>query len=161
MSRIPALGPRGEGWVALQFLLVGAVGLAGLVFSAPGPDAWTSIGTVAGSVLILAAAALGLAGMSSLQAGGALTAVPLPRDTSRLVDSGAYGLVRHPIYGALILGAVGWALLRGSPAALLAAAALFVVLDLKRRREELWLLERYPDYAEYRTRTRRFIPWIW
>ncbi len=75
MSRIPALGPRGEGWVALQFLLVGAVGLAGLVFSAPGPDAWSSIGTVAGSVLILAAAALGLAGMSSLQAGGALTAV--------------------------------------------------------------------------------------
>lgn len=161
MSRIPALGPRGEGWVVLQVALFGLIGFAGLALAVPEPDSWTSIGSVVGTVLLLGGAGLGLAGISTLQSGNALTAVPRPREASRLVDTGAYGLVRHPIYGALILGSIGWALLRGSPAALLGAAALLVVLDLKRRREEIWLLERYPEYAAYRTRTRRFIPWIW
>lgn len=161
MSRIPTLGPRGEGWVVLQVLLFVVIGVSGLALSSPEPDAWTSLGFVAGTVLILAGAGLGLAGIAGLQAGDALTAVPRPRDTSRLVDTGAYGRVRHPIYGALVIGAAGWSLLRGSPAAFLGTIALFVVLDLKRRREELWLMERYPEYAAYRARTRRFIPWIW
>ncbi|MES2208752.1 MAG: isoprenylcysteine carboxylmethyltransferase family protein [Chloroflexota bacterium] len=161
MSRIPALGPRGEGWVVLQVVLFGLIGIAGFMVSSPVPDSWTSVAAVAGTALLLAGAALGLAGISELQSGAALTAVPRPRDASRLVDTGAYRLVRHPIYGALMLGSVGWALLRGSPPALLASVALLVVLDLKRRREEIWLVERYPDYEAYRTRTRRFIPWIW
>lgn len=161
MSQLPALGPRGEGWVILQLAALALVGLAGNVWSTPEPDSWASISTVAGTVLLLAAAALGLAGISGLQASDALTAVPRPRDQASLVETGAFGLVRHPIYGALIIGSVGWALLRGSPAALVATAVLFVVLDLKRRREELMLMERYPGYAAYRTRTRRFIPWIW
>lgn len=161
MSRIPALGLRGEGWVVLQVVLFGVIGIAGLAGSTPVPDSWTSFAAVAGTTLLLAGAGLGLAGISGLQSGHALTAVPRPRDESRLVDTGAYGLVRHPIYGALMLGSVGWAMLRGSPAALLGASVLFIVLDLKRRREEVMLLERYADYAAYRTRTRRFIPWIW
>ncbi len=161
MSRIPALGPRGEGWVVLQVVLFGLIGIAGFMFSTPTPDSWSSVATVAGTTLLLAGTVLGLAGISALQSGDALTAVPRPRDGSQLVNSGAYGLVRHPIYGALMLGSVGWALLRGSPAALVGAALLFVVLDLKRRREEVMLLERYADYAAYRQRTRRFIPFIW
>ncbi|MBI2764160.1 MAG: isoprenylcysteine carboxylmethyltransferase family protein [Chloroflexi bacterium] len=161
MSHIPALGPRGEGWVVLQVVLLGLIGFAGLARSTPQPEPWTLVGAIVGIVLLLAGAGLGLAGISGLESGDALTALPRPRDASRLVDTGAYALVRHPIYGALMLGSIGWALLRGSPAALLGAAGLFVVLDLKRRREEIWLSERYPEYAAYRTRTRRFIPWIW
>lgn len=161
MSNLPSLGPRGEGWVILQLIALGLIGLAGLTLSTPEPDSWSSVGTVAGTILLLAGAALGLAGISGLQGADALTAVPRPRAEASLVETGAFGLVRHPIYGALILGSIGWALLRGSPAALAATALLFVVLDLKRRREELMLLERYPGYAAYRTRTRRFIPWIW
>ena len=37
---------------------------------------------------------------------------------------------------------------------------LAVVLRLKSALEEDWLETRYPDYAAYRTRTRRFMPWI-
>jgi protein-S-isoprenylcysteine O-methyltransferase Ste14 len=35
---------------------------------------------------------------------------------------------------------------------------LLVVVWLKSIREEAWLVERYPEYAEYRSRTRRFFP---
>ncbi len=161
MERIPALGPRGEGWVVLQVMLLGVIGIGGLASSVTYPDPWSVVGAVAGAVLAACGAVLGVAGVAALQSGHALTAVPRPRDAAHLVETGAYGLVRHPIYGALVLGAVGWALWRGSPVAAVGAAALFVVLDLKRRVEEVWLLERYSGYAAYRLRTRRFIPWIW
>ena len=41
------------------------------------------------------------------------------------------------------------------------AALLFVLLDVKSRREERWLADRFPAYADYRRRTRRLIPWLY
>ena len=72
MSNLPSLGPRGEGWVILQLIVLGLIGLAGLTLSTPEPDSWSSVGTVAGTILLLAGAALGLAGISGLQGGDAL-----------------------------------------------------------------------------------------
>jgi len=46
--------------------------------------------------------------------GANLTAFPRPLETAQLVESGAYGLVRHPLYGALVLAGFGWALLTAS-----------------------------------------------
>ena len=37
MSRVPPLGPRGEGWVVIQFVLLGLAVVAGLV----GGGAWS------------------------------------------------------------------------------------------------------------------------
>jgi protein-S-isoprenylcysteine O-methyltransferase Ste14 len=161
MSRLPSLGPRGEGWVASQLALFAAIGLAGVVL----PGVWRGTGAtlaaIAGWALVGAGGLLALAGLAGLQGGDALTAVPHPRDEARLVERGAYRLVRHPIYGGLVIAAAGWALARGSIAALAGAAVLLVFFDLKRRREEAWLDERFADYAAYRTRTRRLIPWLW
>ncbi len=161
MSRIPALGPRGEGWVILQVILFVVIAAAGILVPGDFGESAQAVTTALGVTLIVAGGLLGVAGLVGLQGSDALTAVPRPRDESRLTETGAYRLVRHPVYGGLIIGAVGWALLRGSPAALVAAAVLFVVLELKRRLEERWLVSRYPGYAAYRTRTRRLIPWIW
>jgi protein-S-isoprenylcysteine O-methyltransferase Ste14 len=40
------------------------------------------------------------------------------------------------------------------------AVVLLGFFELKSRREETWLEERFPDYPAYRARTRRLIPWI-
>jgi protein-S-isoprenylcysteine O-methyltransferase Ste14 len=45
--------------------------------------------------------------------------------------------------------------------ALALSVVLAIVLDLKARREEEWLRERFPDYAAYAARTKRFIPGIY
>ena len=66
-----------------------------------------------------------------------------------------------PIYIGLIALAVGWACVTLSPLALVAAATLAVVLDLKARREEAWLATRYPEYPAYQARTHRFIPGVY
>jgi protein-S-isoprenylcysteine O-methyltransferase Ste14 len=90
-----------------------------------------------------------------------LTPFPRPLPGARLVDTGAYRLARHPIYGGLILGALGWGLLAASPAAIVGAGVLAGFLDLKSRREEIWLADQFAGYPAYRSRTRRLIPWVY
>jgi len=64
------------------------------------------------------------------------------------------------MYGGVLLLALGWSLAT-SPAALLTLAIAAGFLDAKRRREEAWLSERHPEYAEYRSSVRaRFIPYV-
>jgi hypothetical protein len=36
-----------------------------------------------------------------------------------------------------------------------------VLLDIKARREERWLREKFPDYDEYAVKVRRLIPWLY
>lgn len=158
MSRVPALGPRGEGWVAIQvvlFVLIAAAGVAGPALT----GAPRAVLAVAGGVLLAAGLYLALRGVVDLRE--SLTALPHPRDGARLVDSGAYARVRHPIYGGIVAGATGYALLTASPLALLGAGLLLVFFRLKSGREEEWLRERYPAYEAYAARTRRMLPGIY
>jgi protein-S-isoprenylcysteine O-methyltransferase Ste14 len=161
MSRLPALGPRGEGWVAIQVVIFAAIAWSGWFMAGAWTGAVATLGLIGGSVLIVAGGALATVALIALDGGDALTAVPHPRDAARLVDSGAYRLSRHPIYGGLIIAAFGWALARGSLVAAAGALVLLVFFDLKRRREEVWLVARYPDYEAYRARTRRLIPFLY
>ena len=128
MTRLPALGPRGEGWVVIQFILLAGVGAAGLT----GP-AWNGLSrdvtSVVGTGLLGVGLVLALRGLVDLR--GALTALPHPRDGVSLVDTGSYALVRHPIYGGIIVGAAGYGLLMASPPALVGAARRIGVLRLK------------------------------
>ena len=157
MTRLPSLGPRGEGWVAVQGLLLAIAAAAGLL----GPS-WSGAIRVAtsvvGVILIVGGGVLAARGMRDLR--DALTPLPYPRADAELVENGVYALVRHPIYGGLVLAAVGWGLLTASPAALVASVALLGFFELKSRREEAWLERRFAGYAAYRGRTRRLIPWI-
>lgn len=156
MTRLPSLGPRGEGWVAAQLGLLAAILLAGpWVGGAWYGDVGFATG-IAGVVLIVVAAVLGARGIIDL--GGALTPLPHPRDDADLVEDGVYARVRHPIYGGLIVASFGWGLLWASLTALALAAVLALFFVLKSSREEAWLLERFPAYAAYRRRTRRFLP---
>ena len=158
MTRLATLGPRGEGWVVIQVVLLAAVVATGLWL---GPD-WSGplryLTIFAGFMALAGGAILVVRGIFDLR--GALTPLPRPRDDSRLVETGVYALARHPIYGGLVLGSFGWAITQASLDALLVTAVLLAFFVLKSSREEAWLMERFPGYAAYRTRTRRFIPWI-
>src|SRR6266540_6715299 len=155
---IPALGPRGEGWVVIQAtLVVGMVG-AGLV-GARWPESLRVpaqvIAIISGPAgLWLAASAVGTLGRS-------VSPFPKPPATSELKESGVYALVRHPIYGGILLLSLAWSLAL-SPWALIPTGALAIALVFKSRLEERWLIDRHPAYAGYRERVRRrFVPYLW
>jgi protein-S-isoprenylcysteine O-methyltransferase Ste14 len=157
MTRLPSLGPRGEGWVAIQGVLLVTTAAAGLL----GP-AWDGaarlLTSVVGAALIAAGLWLAVRGIRDFR--DALTPLPYPRPGGQLVETGVYALVRHPIYGGLVIAGVGWGLLAASPVAIGAALVLLGFFELKSRREEAWLEVRFAGYAAYRARTRRLIPWV-
>ena len=159
MSRLPALGPRGEGWVLVQGILFVLIAAAG--FSVGG--AWAreprTVTTIVAGFLMVAGAWLAVSGAVELREG--FTPLPRPRNGARLVETGAYRLVRHPVYGGIVMGALGWGLFTASPISIGLALVLLAFFRLKSAREEAWLAEVYPGYEAYRSRTRRLIPFIY
>jgi protein-S-isoprenylcysteine O-methyltransferase Ste14 len=102
-------------------------------------------------VMVLAARALG----------SGFTPFPRPSDAGRLVDTGPYAVVRHPVYtgGILFFAGISLAL---SPWALVGTAALAGLWALKSHVEERFLAAHYPAYAEYCARTPyRLVPFLY
>jgi protein-S-isoprenylcysteine O-methyltransferase Ste14 len=149
-------GTRGEWWVVGQGILFATIALA--------PPAWRwswparSLWLAVGAVLMIVGVSLAVRGILDLGSSGS----PFPRPSRRavLVETGLYARVRHPIYGGLIVASAGWALARTSGLHLIFAALLGVYMHAKAGREELFLIERFPEYRGYRRRTKRLLPWI-
>jgi protein-S-isoprenylcysteine O-methyltransferase Ste14 len=156
--QIPELGPRGEGWVAVQLLLLAAIVACGFV-GVYWPASIEGHAVVLGLSLAVAGSVEFVLGVLAL--GRSLTPFPRPRSGVVLRTRGVFRLVRHPIYGGLILLALGWSFAE-APLALVPTAALTLFFDVKSRREEAWLGEQYPEWAGYAARTpRRFVPWLY
>lgn len=160
-SGLPDLGPNGEGWVVGQFLLLGLIVLLTLpeISGLQPRDAAGWLAVVAGGIALVVGGRTLVQGFRDL--GPSLTPLPRPRADAELIESGIYAAVRHPIYAGLILAGLGWSTLARSLPAVLVAGILAIYLDLKSRREEAWLAERYPAYAAYQGRTRRFVPGLY
>ncbi len=146
-------GTRGEWWVVAQVLLLAAV--AGLPPEGPkvvsAPAAAASVALI--GLIFLAAGAIAL--------GSNLSILPSPREGARLARHGVYRWVRHPIYGGVILLTVGWAVYRGGLLHVVLAVGIALFFAAKASREERYLQDRFPDYAGYRRRTWRFMPWVY
>ena len=149
---------RGGWWVVGQFVLLGLVAL----LPHRGPR-WPRV-LVWGARLV-ALPVLGVGGWLVASApdalGDNLTPFPRPRPTATLVREGIYAEVRHPIYGGFMLLALGWALLTANTLRLGVVGALVALFRAKARREEVWLTERFAEYAAYREEVPRFLPNPW
>lgn len=85
---------------------------------------------------------------------------PTPRADGKLVAHGPYRWIRHPMYTAVSLFGMACALAQASAPAWLLWLGLSLVLLAKALLEERWMTALHPDYAQYKARTRRFIPLI-
>jgi protein-S-isoprenylcysteine O-methyltransferase Ste14 len=128
------------------------------LLSAPAtlPSAVQLPGRIVGGAMVLGACLMFRAADRVL--GEDLVASPEPRDKGVLHQEGLYARVRHPIYVAILLGLVGWALVWSSLEGLGLSLICLVYFLFKTRAEERYLLQHYPDYAIYASSVPRFVP---
>tara|TARA_R110001599_G_scaffold64023_1_gene178329 strand:- start:29443 stop:29877 length:435 start_codon:yes stop_codon:yes gene_type:complete len=88
------------------------------------------------------------------------TVFPEPKAGGRLITSGIYGYVRHPMYLAVTLCALGASLFFGLWWKWILTGLLLFLFWLKICREEKMLLTCYSQYALYKRTTKAIIPFI-
>lgn len=83
-------------------------------------------------------------------------------EEGKLVTTGVYAAVRHPVYSAFFLLFTGILLTRANVTLLVVPIVLWIFLTvLMKHTEEKWLLERFGEaYARYAARTNRVFPWF-
>ncbi|MCC6612534.1 MAG: isoprenylcysteine carboxylmethyltransferase family protein [Anaerolineae bacterium] len=148
--------PLGVSWVIAQLVLFLAILVA--PFFDPGiPPTLLAVplGLVVGAVGLLFAL-LGVLGL-----GTSLSIFPRPVENGKLKRDGIYGLARHPIYTGVILTALGYSIVNWSWLAIAFTVLLAFFFDRKSAFEEKMLAAKYPDYADYQTRVKKLIPWVY
>jgi protein-S-isoprenylcysteine O-methyltransferase Ste14 len=188
-SLFGALALMGRG--LLQVRLTGSFGIVGIARAQGWPERFGGVLFVSALLLGITAPILDLTGIVSPIAALDVTAVHVvglclfalgfggtlyaqlamgaswrigvdPSERTALVTSGPFGLVRNPIYSAMLPTLAGLALLSPSMVALLAFALLVVALEIQVRAvEEPYLVRAHGrDYASYAARVGRFVPGI-
>lgn len=79
-----------------------------------------------------------------------------------VVDTGLYGVVRHPMYAVTILLFLMIPLILGSWYALIAFAFYPAIIVVRLKAEEELLTKELPGYVEYKRKVKyRIIPFVW
>jgi protein-S-isoprenylcysteine O-methyltransferase Ste14 len=164
--RRPGSGGQGRGDRAVVYAL--AAGFAAWIVLMP-LDArrfgWTpappAVLRVAGGALLAASAVLLFRSFHDNAFLSPLVRLQTERE-QRLVSTGVYGFVRHPMYLGAVLMFAGAPLLLGSATALAVAAAMTLLLGFRIVGEERVLVGELEGYAHYRRRVRyRLLPFVW
>ena len=115
--------------------------------------------TVAASVLFLLAYALYA---EVMRENAYLSRTIKVEEGQKVVDTGLYGIVRHPMYMATILLFLMMPVVLGSWYALIVFAFYPAIIIVRLKDEEDLLTRELPGYAEYKQKVRyRIIPFIW
>ncbi len=114
----------------------------------------------------IAAAGLFLAGYAMyaevLRENAYLSRTVEVQEDQTVVDTGLYGIVRHPMYLATLLLFGTIPLMLGSWYMLIPFGIYPILLVFRIRNEEELLASQLPGYTEYREKVKyRLIPWIW
>lgn len=147
----------------------GVVALSGLMFVAgfvvAGLDfrfGWSSMPgwiVVAASVLFLVAYGLYA---EVMRENAYLSRTIRVEEGQRVVDSGLYGIVRHPMYAVTMLLFLMVPLVLGSWYGLIAFGCYPAIIVVRLKDEEELLAKELPGYAQYQKKVKyRLIPFIW
>jgi protein-S-isoprenylcysteine O-methyltransferase Ste14 len=156
---------RGEPGHKRIFRLILTTLCAGLLISprfGHGPLGWTilpqsRITFFAGAAMLLAG--LGFAIWARVHLGAYWSAMVAVKEGHRLIRTGPYRLVRHPIYSGILTGLAGTAVAEGQLRGLVATALLSAIYYRKSQDEESLLSAEFPDeYPAYRREVGALIP---
>lgn len=90
-----------------------------------------------------------------------ITPLPIPREDSIMIENGIYFYIRHPMYLSVMLFILGFILFVQAYYTLPAFLLLVYFFILKIKFEENLLIEKFPEYRSYQSKTKRLIPFIY
>jgi protein-S-isoprenylcysteine O-methyltransferase Ste14 len=130
-------------------------GLLGVRWLPDSPAAaWTGLAiTTAGAAFAIAA---------RLYIGGNWSSTVTLKQDHKLIRSGPYALVRHPIYTGLIVALAGTAVAIGEVRGLIAVPPAIAAWRHKANTEERLMQQQFgSEYEDYRHRVKGLIPFVW
>jgi protein-S-isoprenylcysteine O-methyltransferase len=117
--------------------------------------------SIAETGMVLTIAGIAFAIWARLFLGTNWSAAPAVKEGHRLMRSGPYAIVRHPIYSGLLLAMLGTALSVGRWRCLLGLAIVGVAWHVKSRTEERYMEEEFGgEYVRYRSEVKSVIPFV-
>ena len=145
--------------VALSgLLLVGSFIVAGLDYRFGWSNIPNTVVAIASVVLLVGYALYA----EVLRENTYLSRVVEVQEGQRVIDTGLYSIVRHPMYSAVTLLYLAIPLVLGSWWALLVMSPCILLLAVRIKNEEQVLHQGLPGYTDYTKRVRyRMIPWVW
>jgi protein-S-isoprenylcysteine O-methyltransferase Ste14 len=172
MRRDPALlerrmsgGPMAEKQPAQKFIMLCTSIVFIALLAVPGFDrrfGWSAMplaGTLSGDLLV----AIGFYLIFLVYRANTFTSATIEVvDNQRVISTGPYAIVRHPMYASAVLYLLGTPLALGSYWALIQVAAMIPFLIWRLVDEERFLAKNLSGYIEYRKRVRhRLLPFVW
>ena len=135
--------------VFLQFALIGLM----LLFSKG------ILSSFVGILVFLIGALVGLFALTHNQLGN-FNIQPKMKENAKLITTGVYAYIRHPMYLSVLLMMLG--VFIGSPTILevLLLISLTIVLVLKAKKEEAIWSDETQEYLNYKKKTKLFIPFL-
>ena len=83
-------------------------------------------------------------------------------DNQKVISTGLYGIVRHPMYSATVLLFLSMPLVLGSIVSFIVMLLYIPIISARIKNEEQFLTENLDGYTEYKTKVRyKLIPFIW
>ena len=84
------------------------------------------------------------------------------QENQKVIDTGLYGIVRHPMYSATLFLFLSMGIVLGSPISVAILLLYIPIIALRMKNEEQVLEKGLEGYKEYKTRVKyKVIPYIW
>ena len=149
--------PRGDYRIHFLMIAAGMILMYGVI-PAHQPLLWSVSPALGWSMIALTAAGIAFAWWARITLGRLWSGGIERMVEHRVVDTGPYAFVRHPIYTGLIAGAAAMAVLQAKPWPVLGAALFTLGFALKAKVEERFLEREIGGYEAYRRRVSMILP---
>jgi protein-S-isoprenylcysteine O-methyltransferase Ste14 len=124
-----------------------------------GKPLWPESAILMGIGIVLTIAGLGLAIWARVHLGKYWSGRVTIKVDHRIIETGPYGSVRHPIYSGLLLAVLGTVITIGTIQAFLGFALICIAVIRKLTLEEKWLRSEFGEqYERYRRRVKALVP---
>jgi protein-S-isoprenylcysteine O-methyltransferase Ste14 len=152
-----------EAWTYRAAILPGAILIAPWTAQALEEERIWELGNTAASAIVgVMLTGLSLTWWARIHLGRLWSSAITRKEYHRIVDTGPYALVRHPIYTGIITALLATATIEATLAAILGAALISFGLWLKARAEERFLIVEFgrDEYESYGRRVPMLVPFL-